>query len=194
MAGDYVQKLDVPSRVDRVEGDVHPEGNPHIQTDPRNIAKAAAALSQRLAQIDSANQAYYKQRADDFNQRWSAAMTRWQTQAAPLRGVPIIVQHKAWSYLENWLGIQETGQLEPKPGVEPTAAHLQEVLTTLKDRPAQMIVYAAYQDPRASEWLSEHAHIGAVQLPFTVGGTPGAKDLFGLFDDTIARLLKGAKQ
>ncbi|MCL2656658.1 MAG: zinc ABC transporter substrate-binding protein [Betaproteobacteria bacterium] len=194
MAGDYVQKLDVPTRVDRAEGDVHPEGNPHIQTDPRNIAKVAVALSQRLAQIDSANQAYYKQRADDFNHRWSAAMTHWQTQAAPLRGVPIVVQHKAWSYLENWLGIQEVGQLEPKPGVEPTAAHLQEVLATLKDRPAQMIVYASYQDPRASQWLSERAHIDTVQLPFTVGGTPEAKDLFGLFDDTIARLLKGAKK
>ncbi|WP_341675597.1 zinc ABC transporter substrate-binding protein [Niveibacterium sp. SC-1] len=192
MAGDYVQKLDVPTRVDRAEGDVHPEGNPHIQTDPRNIARVAVALSQRLAQIDGANQAYYKQRGDDFNKRWSDAMVRWQTQAAPLRGTAIVVQHKAWSYLENWLGMQDVEALEPKPGVEPTASHLQEVLVKLKDRPAQMVVYAAYQDPRASQWLSERAHIETVQLPFTVGGTPAAKDLFGLFDDTIARLLKGA--
>ena len=194
MAGDYVPKMDVPTRVDRAEGDVHPEGNPHIQTDPRNIAKVAVALSQRLAQIDGANQAYYKQRSDDFNKRWSEAMTRWQTQAAPLRGTPVVVQHKAWSYLENWLGMQEVEQLEPKPGVEPTAAHLQDVLTKLKDRPAQMVIYAAYQDSRASDWLSERAHIASVQLPFTVGGTPAAKDLFGLFDDTVTRLLKGAKK
>lgn len=194
MAGDYVQKLDVPTRIDRAEGDIHPEGNPHIQTDPRNITKVAAALSQRLAQIDSANQAFYRQRADDFGKRWNDAIVRWQTQAAPLRGTPIIVQHKAWSYLENWLGLAEIDQLEPKPGIEPTAAHLQDVLEKLKDRPAQMVLYAGYQDPRASQWLAGRAHIETIQLPFTVGGTPGAKDLFGLFDDTIARLLKGAKK
>ena len=82
--------------------------------------------------------------------------------------------------------------LEPKPGVEPTASHLQAVLATLKATPARMVLYAAYQDPRPSEWLSQNAGIPAVKLPFTVGGSDGAKDLFGLFDDTIARLLAAA--
>jgi zinc/manganese transport system substrate-binding protein len=54
-----------------------------------------------------------------------------------------------------------------------------------------MVIRAAYQSPRASEWVAERAKVNAVALPFTVGGTDGAKDLFGLFDDTIARLLKG---
>ena len=85
--------------------------------------------------------------------------------------------------------------LEPKPGVEPTASHLQEVLSALKGTPARMVLYSAYQDPRPSEWLSKNAGIPAVKLPFTVGGSDGAKDLFGLFDDTLARLLSaGAKQ
>ncbi|QSI77114.1 MULTISPECIES: metal ABC transporter substrate-binding protein [Niveibacterium] len=191
-ASDFVQKLDVPTRVDRADGDVHPEGNPHIQTDPRNIAKVAVALAQRLEQIDPANRATYQQRAQDFAKRWDAALARWSAQAAPLRGTPILAQHKAWTYMENWLGLQYVDALEPKPGVEPTAAHLQEILTRQKDRPAKLIVYAAYQDARSADWLAERAKIPAVQLPFTVGGTPAAKDLFGLFDDTIARLLKGA--
>jgi zinc/manganese transport system substrate-binding protein len=79
--------------------------------------------------------------------------------------------------------------LEPKPGVEPSAAHLQSVLATLKVTPARMVVYSAYQDPRPSEWLSRNAGIPAVKVPFTVGGSDAAKDLFGLFDDTVARLL-----
>ncbi|GAA5175433.1 zinc ABC transporter substrate-binding protein [Niveibacterium umoris] len=191
-ASDFVQKLDVPTRVDRADGDVHPEGNPHIQTDPRNIAKVAAALSQRLAQIDAANAAFYAQRGQDFAKRWDAALARWATQAAPLRGMPILVQHKAWSYMENWLGLQYVDALEPKPGVEPTASHLQEILARQKDHPARLIAYAAYQDARSADWLAERARIPAVQLPFTVGGTPAAKDLFGLYDDTLARLLKGA--
>lgn len=98
-------------------------------------------------------------------------------------------QHKAFVYLYDWLGMKELAVLEPKPGVEPTVSHLQSVLASLKATPARMVLYAAYQDPRPSEWLQRNAGVAAVKLPFTVGGTDGAKDLFGLFDDTVARLL-----
>jgi len=67
------------------------------------------------------------------------------------------------------------------------------VLETLQRDPAKMVLRAAYQDDRASQWIAERAKIKAVVLPFTVGGTDGAKDLVGLFDDTIRRLVEGAK-
>ena len=188
-AADYVRKLDVPGQLDRAQGDVHAAGNPHIQTDPRNIALVATALAARLQQVDSAHAAQYAKAQADFSQRWQQAITRWTTQAAALRGAPVVSQHKAFVYLYDWLGLKEVAVLEPKPGVEPTASHLQEVLSTLKGAPARMVLYSAYQDPRPSEWLSKNAGIPAVKVPFTVGGTDGAKDLFGLFDDTVARLL-----
>ncbi|HEX4509292.1 MAG TPA: zinc ABC transporter substrate-binding protein, partial [Burkholderiaceae bacterium] len=188
-AADYVRKLEVPSQLDRSQGDVHASGNPHIQTDPRNIALVAAALGTRLAQLDAAHAGEYAKAQANFSQRWQQAMARWTAQAAPLRGLPVVSQHKAFVYLYDWLGLKEVAVLEPKPGVEPTASHLQEVLAALKTTPAKMVIYSAYQDPKPSEWLSSHASIPAVKVPFTVGGTDGAKDLFGLFDDTVARLL-----
>ena len=188
-AADFVRKLKVPTQVDRSQGDVHAAGNPHIQTDPRNIALIATALGKRLQQIDPANAAEYAKRGDDFNQRWQQAMARWNAQGEPLKGVPVVSQHDAFVYLYDWLGMKEVAVLEPKPGVEPTASHLQEVQAALKGTPAKMVVYAAYQDSRPSDWLNKNAGIPAVKLPFTVGGTDGAKDLFGLFDDTLARLL-----
>ena len=188
-AADYVRKLEVPSQVDRSQGDVHAAGNPHIQTDPRNIALVATALGARLQQLDPAHAAEYAKLQSSFAQRWQQAILRWTAQAAPLKGAPVVSQHKAFVYLYDWLGMREVAVLEPKPGVEPTASHLQEVLASLKSTPAKMVLYSAYQDPRPSEWLSEHAGIPAVKIPFTVGGTEGAKDLFGLFDDTVARLL-----
>jgi zinc/manganese transport system substrate-binding protein len=194
-AADFVQKLEVPTRLDRAEGDVHASGNPHIQTDPRNIGKVAAALGARLQQIDGAHASDYAKRQADFAQRWQQAVARWTAQAAPLKGAPVVSQHKGYVYLYDWLGLKEVAVLEPKPGIEPTASHLQQVLATLKATPARMIIYSAYQDPRAAEWLSTNAGIPAVKVPFTVGGSDRAKDLFGLFDDTVARLLAaGAKQ
>jgi len=191
-AANFVRKLDVPARLDRAEGDVHPAGNPHIQTDPRNIALVADALAQRLSEVDAANAASYQQRAADFRARWQSAIARWETTAAPLRGTSIVVQHKAFPYLEQWLGLQEVAALEPKPGVEPTSSHLSEVLEGLKSRPAKMIARAAYNDGRGAEWLAERTKLPIVVLPFTVGGDDKARDLFGLFDDTVERLLKAA--
>jgi zinc/manganese transport system substrate-binding protein len=192
-AAQYVAMLEVPTRLDRADGDVHAAGNPHIQTDPRNFLPIAEALSKRLIQLDPANTAYYQQQLATFNQQWRAAIARWEKQAAPLKGVPIIAHHKGFPYLNDWLGLKEVAELEPKPGMEPSAAYLGRVLNELQQHPAKMVIRAAYQNERPSEWIAERAHIPAVMLPFTVGGTPQATDLFTMFDDTIQRLLAGLK-
>jgi zinc/manganese transport system substrate-binding protein len=192
-AAALVALLDKPARLDRAEGDVHPAGDPHIQTDPRNIARVAGPLAARLAEVDPENAAYYQTRYKAFAERWNAAIANWEKQAAPLKGVPVVVQHKAFTYLIAWIGMKEVAALEPKPGVEPTTAHLSEVLAILQRTPAKMVLRGAYQNDRPSQWIAERAKISVVTLPFTVGGDDGAKDLYGLYDDTIQRLLKGAQ-
>jgi zinc/manganese transport system substrate-binding protein len=190
-AAALVPLLDKPARLDRAEGDVHASGNPHIQTDPRNIARVATALASRLAQIDPPNAEFYRSRHAAFANRWSAAIAQWEKDAAPLRGVKVVVQHKGFPYLFDWLGIEEVGALEPRPGIEPTTAHLSQVLATIRQQPVKMVIRAAYQPDRASQWVAERARINLVTLAFTVGGTEGAKDLFSLYGDTVSRLLKG---
>jgi len=181
--------IEIPQRVDRSMGDVHAAGNPHVHLDPSNIARVAAALAERMAQLDPGDAAQYRARARAFLERWQQASARWKKEGAPLKGMPIVVYHKDMTYLIRWLGLREVGALEPKPGVPPTASHLSELLTRLGRDPAQAVVRAAYADPRAAQWLSERAKIPALMLPFTVGGSERAKDLYGLFDDTLSRLL-----
>jgi zinc/manganese transport system substrate-binding protein len=191
-AADQVRKLDIPASVDRSQGDVHAAGNPHIQTDPRNIATVARAFTGRLQQVDPANAARYAEQGAAFQLKWQQGIARWTAQAAPLRGLQVASQHKGYVYLYDWLGLKEVAVLEPKPGVDPSPAHLQSVLATLKATPARMVLSSAYQDPRSAEWLGRNAGIPVVRVPFTVGGSEAAKDLFGLFDDTVARLLAAA--
>lgn len=191
--GPLVPRLDLAGKVDRSEGDVHAAGNPHIQQNPHNIAKAAAAIAKRLAELDSANAAYYQSRHKDFSVRWDVAMQRWEQQGAVLKGVPIVEHHKNMAYLLQWLGMRSVATLEPKPGVEPSAAHLSALSTQLQKEPAKMVLRAAYQDGRASQWLTQHAKINAVALPFTVGADDKSSSLFGLFDATLQRLLEAAK-
>ena len=192
-AAQSIARLEIPKLVDRSLGDIHPSGNPHIHLDPRNIGKVAEVIAGRLAQLDPANAAIYKTRAGSFGERWKSAMVRWELQAAPLRSVPVVVYHKDMSYFIHWAGMREAGSLEPKPGIPPTPTHLAELVDRMKREPAKAIVYSAYNSPKAAEFLSERANIPAVMLPYTVGGSDQAKDLFGLFDDTIARLLAVVK-
>jgi zinc/manganese transport system substrate-binding protein len=192
-ASTFVTMLEVPTSVDRSQGDVHPGGNPHIHLDPRNIAKVAVALGERMAQLDPADAENYRARNKAFSERWQQAITRWAGEGAPLKGMAVIGYHKNMSYLNAWLGIREVGSLEPKPGLPPTTAHMSELLSRLASNPAKAVIRSAYNDPRAAEWLSSNAKIPVVTLPFTVGGSDKAKDLYGLFDDTIARLLAVAK-
>ena len=184
-----VRLMDIPTSVDRSMGDIHALGNPHIQLDPRNIAAVAKALTARLASLDAANAEYYHARGADFQARWQQAMARWEAAAAPLKGASVVVIHVDQRYLCRWLGLNQVAAIEPKPGVPPSAGYLADLVTKLGANRPQMILRNAYNDPKAADWLAQKIDAPVVTLPFSVGGTPEAKDLFGLFDDTIQRLL-----
>lgn len=190
-ASSLVARLEVPASVDRSQGDMHPQGNPHVQVNPNNITLVARALAARMASLDASNGDVFQARLEDFLLRWNAAITGWEARAEPLRGKRIVAHHKSWVYLEDWLGFEELATLEPVPGIPPTAGHLSKLVNQLggNGEGAEYIIRSPYQSYKASEWLSERTGIPAVMLPLTVGGSEGAGDLFGLFNDILDRLL-----
>ena len=192
-AARYVTMLDVPAVLDRSRGDIHAAGNPHIQLDPRNLFRIGEALAARLGELDPPNAPAYQAGYKAFADKWQAAILRWEKEALPLRGVPVLAHHDSFIYLAHWLGFKTTGTLEPKPGIEPTSGQLSGLVARQQSTPAKMVLRTAYQSDGPSLWIAEKAGIPAVMLPFTVGGTPEAGDLFGLFDDTVQRMLKGLR-
>jgi zinc/manganese transport system substrate-binding protein len=193
LAASQVVTLEKPTALDRAAGDVHPQGNPHVQMDPYRMLKIANALSARLAALDPADAAVFKARLADFGTRWSAATRRWEAKAAPLKGKKVIVHHISWVYLNKWLGMQQVAALEPKPGVPPTSGHLSSLVAIAKTQGVYAIISAAYQDQKPASWLKERTGVPVVVLPFTVGGDAQAKDLFGFYDSTIDKLLAAGK-
>lgn len=192
-ASRYVTLLEIPQSLDRSLGDQHAAGNPHIQLDPRNILAVAGPLAARLAELDPANAAHYRERLAQFDARWRRALADWERRAAPLRGVPVIVHHRGFPYLNAWLGLKQVGELEPRPGIEPSGAHLAQLLERQRREPARMVIRAPYNSAQASAWIAERAGIPQVVLPYTVGGSAKAADLVGLFDDTLDQLLAAAQ-
>lgn len=189
-ASSFVVRLDATGNVDRSKGDIHPQGNPHIQTNPHNVAAVAEALGDRMRVLDPENASLYETNLADFLARWADAIEGWETKAEPLRGKKAVTHHKSWVYLERWLGIEEVANLEAVPGLPPTATHLSKLTRQFATGGADFIVRSPYQDDRPAEWLSEKVGIPHLILPLTVGGTDEAKDLFSLFDTIVDRLLQ----
>ena len=192
-AAQFARLIEKPAVLDRAMGDMHASGNPHLHLDPHNLLRIADGLAKRLTEIDPAGAAIYEARRADFAARMTAAIARWEKQAASLKGVPVLVQHKSWSYLVEWLGLKVVADLEPKPGIEPSAAYLGQLLEKLKAQPAKMVLRTGYQSPKAADWIAGQTGIRVAALPYTVGGSERARDLFGLYDDILARLTEAAR-
>ena len=188
MAADYVRRIEIPTNVDRSQGDVHPQGNPHIHLHPRNIERVAEALAERLAELDPANAQTYRANTEDFLQRWSDARARWEERAAPLAGMRLVSHHRSFSYLADWLDLDIVATLEPKPGIPASGAHLSRLLEQLSPAPPAGIIRAPFENEKPAHWLSDRLSIPVIEMAFTVGGSDEATDLFGLYEQTIAML------
>lgn len=192
MAADYVSLLEKQEVADRRMGHVHPAGNPHVHLNPHNILLIAGALSERLQRLDPANAPALRKQYEDFAARWTAAITRWERDAAQLKGRRVITHHRSWSYLIDWLGFELVDTLEPKPGIPPTTGHLEALLQTVRNKPVLALIRTPYDPDDASEWLASKTGTAALELPYTVGGADSVTDLFSLYDQTLEKLNESA--
>lgn len=190
MAVDQVALLEVPTRLDRSEGDIHAQGNPHLHLDPRNLLVVAETLSARLGEIDPDNAEYYKSALKSFQKSWTDAIETWQARADALRGESVVVHHKKWIYLLRWLGVERLAVLEPKPGVPPSAGHLASLQARVEGEKILAIMRSPIEDAAPSEWVSKRTGIPQLALPHTVGSTEKAQNLFSLFEEIISMMLQ----
>ena len=188
MAADHVRILEQPTVVDRSLGDVHPEGNPHVHLDPRNIDILAGVLAERLEIVEPERGDAFRQRLESFRARWADATADWRRRADALADMKIVVYHKAWVYFLNWSGLERVAVMERISGIPPTATQLVQVLEQVESGGGDAIIRAPFEPADAIEWLSDRTGIPILELPFTVGGHAEATDLFSLFDLTLSML------
>jgi zinc/manganese transport system substrate-binding protein len=188
MTSNLVRLIEKPEILDRSMGDIHAAGNPHFHLDPNNILPVAQEINLRLQKIDPENAAIYQSNYQNFSEKWQKSIKIWQQKAEKLKGAKIVVNHKSFSYLINWLEMDEIGSLEPKAGVTPSAAYLSGLLEKLKNNPPNFVILTPFDAKNASNWLVKQMEVKIVRLPYTVkkGG-----DLFKMFDETIDLMLLG---
>ncbi len=188
LAANFVRRLEIPKSVDRAQGDVHPQGNPHIHLNPRNIRRVADALAERLATLDAGNSSYYQARLEDFQARWQDATVQWEDRALGLQGMQLASHHRSFSYLADWLKLDIVATLESKPGIPPSGAQLAALLEQLTPNPPRGVIRTPYENEKPSMWLAERLELAEIELPFTIGGNDKSTNLFTLYDETLRML------
>jgi zinc/manganese transport system substrate-binding protein len=181
--------LDVPTtKVDRSMGDIHPLGNPHYWLPPSNARIIAGEIAQRLSQIDPEGAATYRKNLAGFNARVYAAEKKWQPMASKVRGVKIVTYHKSWTYLSQWLGLQEIGYLEPKPGIPPDPDHLFRLIQAMRSEHVQLVLAEDFYNLNTARLVAEKGGAKLLDLPTDVGAKPAIKDWFTLVETILKQL------
>lgn len=195
MASDYVQKLDDMPVADDQKTNNAPKntaknspqflGNPYVHLNPNNIPPIANEFLKRMIAIDPANAQTYQENYDKFIAKWNLAIIKWEIKAKNLKNMPVIVTNNQWAYLIDWLGLKVVARLQEKADVPPTTQYLYTVLKQVEQNRGEMIIYAPYEQKDAIMWFSEKSGTKVALLPFTIYGTPKAKNLFEMFDETL---------
>ncbi|MDO5086933.1 MAG: zinc ABC transporter substrate-binding protein [Comamonadaceae bacterium] len=172
-------------------GDVHPEGNPHLQLDPHRLRSVAQAIAARLGHIDPGHRDEIQRRWQAFDADWQQRIRAWEERARPLRGLRVATQHSTFDYLWRWLGVDNVADLEPQPGMPPTPGHLQGLLNRTRAQPPRAVVAATYQDPQSAQWLASQLGPATrlLHLPATVADDADASALSTWFDSLLNALL-----
>ncbi len=181
--------LDVPTtKVDRSMGDIHPQGNPHYWLPPGNAKIIAREIAQRLGQIDPQGRADYEKNLAAFNARVDAKEKEWAPRVAKLKGVKVATYHKSWSYVSQWLGLEEIGYVEPKPGIPPDPQHLARLIGVMKQDGAKLLLVEDFYNKGVASLVAEKAGAKLLTLPTDVGATPKIKDWFSLVEAVLGAL------
>jgi zinc/manganese transport system substrate-binding protein len=186
-AAEQVKLHQSHSHVDRSLGDVHAEGDPHIQLDPDRVAIVMAALAQRLCELRPNQSAAIRTRHLRWRVQWNIARAHWREQAQQLAGMQVVIQHSSFSYLLRWLGVATKLDLEPKPGLPPSAAHLNRILNSPQLGSARVILITSYQNARPAKWLAQRTGLELAVMPATVNAE--YPELKVLIQSIVDRLL-----
>jgi zinc/manganese transport system substrate-binding protein len=188
-----IRKLEVPTKLDASQGDVHRYGNPHYWLDPRNIRPLCGEIVAALSKLSPGDEQYFRDNAEAYLKRLDGKIATWEETMKPYRGDKIITFHKSWSYLADWLGLVVADEVEPKPGIPPTPSHTAELIKLVRSGNIKAIVVEPFYDLSAPEQIARSTDAKVVQLPTSVGGVDAAKDYIAMMEYNIATLAKALK-
>ncbi len=183
--------MQVPSVINRGEGDIHIFGNPHYWLDPINGKQIAKNICEGLEKISPENKAFFEANLNAFNTKIDFKLKEWEMKMAPYKGVKIIAYHNEWCYFEQRFGLEIADFLEPKPGIPPTPTQIVKIISEIKNNAIKVIISSPYFTTSSSDVVSKQTGAKTIVLGTSVGAFDSIKDYFDLFDYDIDKLIQG---
>ena len=193
VASQGIRLLEIPTTFDRSKGDVHSLGNPHFLIDPVNAKIVAAHIAEHLAQVDPKSAPQYRANLAAFNAKVDAKLVDWQKQLAPFKGAKIVTYHKDFVYLAQRFNLQIVGELEPKPGIAPSPAHLAQVITAMKAANARVILVQPFQNRKTAETVARQTGATVLDISQQPGSRSDTGSYFQMMDYVVATLASGLR-
>ena len=189
----YITPLDVPTRIDRSLGDVHPMGNPHYNVDPVMGKEAARAIADGLSRLRPEHEADFKKNLAAFEAKLDAAIARWEREAAPLRGKKLVSYHPDLIYFAERFGMEPVGTIEIRAGVDPTPGHIADLEERMRREKVDLVVRELHYPAGLAETVARATGAKLVELPVMTGGVPEAKDYISFIDYDLHTMLKAVQ-
>ncbi len=191
VASEGIRLLEIPTSFDRSKGDIHSLGNPHFMIDPVSVKIIARNIANHFAQIDPKSAATYNANLARFNSRLDAKLAEWQRQLTPYRGAKIVTYHKDFIYLAARFGLSIVDELEPKPGIAPSPAHLAQVIREMKAANAKVILVQPFQNRKTAETVARQTGAAVLDAPQQPGAVSNTTTYFGMMDNLVHALATG---
>lgn len=185
----YITPIDKLTSADRSMGDVHPLGNPHYLYSPKNIIHVAEGITEAFSSVDSGNADFYNAKFAAFKETFNKKQAEWSRRQ--LNGKRFIAHHTMFSYLAAEFGFQIIGFIEPKPGIPPSAGHIEGLIEAMKRERPDAVIITPDDGKKEAEFLSQKTGVKSILLPRDVGSTIAAKDWFSLMDEILSLLEQG---
>jgi zinc/manganese transport system substrate-binding protein len=189
----YVTPLEVPTRLDRSLGDIHPMGNPHFNLDPGNGKNIVRAIVDGLSRNYPEHAAAFKKNGDAYNARLDEAIARWQREAAPLKGKKFVSYHPDMIYLAERFGMIQYGTIEIRPGIDPTPAHVADLIERMRQNKVDLVIRELHYPAGLASTVAQSTGAKLVEIPSMVRGVPEARDYISLIDYNVRTLVNAVK-
>jgi ABC-type Zn uptake system ZnuABC Zn-binding protein ZnuA len=176
------EPIDVPASLSRRGGDVHPQGNPHMNLDPRGGRHIADCVLAGLVRVDPARRDEYGQRHGAYVAELDAAVARWAAMGAAWKGEKVVEYHQEFRYFARAYGIELVATIESKPGIPPTPNHLAEVIARMRSEGVKVIATATWSNEDTVERVADATGARVLELPNMCGGLPGTETWIGMMD------------
>jgi zinc/manganese transport system substrate-binding protein len=188
-----VTLMQVPSSINRGEGDIHIYGNPHYWLDPVNGKQIAKNICDALKKISPENKSLFEANLTAFNTKIDSKLKEWTLKMSPYKGSKIIAYHNEWCYFEQRFGLIILDFLEPKPGIPPTPTQLVKIISEVKANNIKVVITSPYFTTSSSDVVSSQTGAKTVVLGTSVGAFDGINDYFDLFEYDVDKLIQGFK-